>query len=125
MSSCQEKSKSAQDSTTQPLEVAFVCHVEMDEELGYPTGTVGVSVNGKEESLGDAQACADIAKEDYERYEMPKEAIAACGGWYAGAGDYFYASRDEKVVKVYQGWQSEEQEDTGFHYELVKTIVIP
>src|SRR3989338_5402261 len=53
-------------------------------------------------------------------YDIPADALASCGGWWAGGGDYFYAIWENNNVVVYQGWQDEGQKDNGFHWKAVK-----
>jgi hypothetical protein len=49
--------------------------------------------------------------------------VAACGGWYAGAGDYYYALEMKGKIVVMKGWNAEEQTDEGYHYE--QHMVVP
>lgn len=60
--------------------------------------------------------------ETYKEMGIPADAIAACGAWWAGAGDYYYLLRTANGVAVYQGWQDEQQEDAGYHWKLFREI---
>lgn len=95
-------------------------------EMEYaPVYEVYVSFEEKKQKIGKCNACLDIPKSDYSSHEVPENAIAARGGWYAGGGDYFYSIRDEDGnLAVYQGWQDEGQaeEDFSFHWKLIKTF---
>ena len=77
-------------------------------------------VNNVRTVIDSAQGCGIIDKADYKDKQIPAEAVAACGGWFAGAGDYFYAIEKNGKIVVFKGWQAEEQEDEGFHWEEVK-----
>ena len=62
---------------------------------------------------------------EFREKEIPGEALAACGGWYAGGGDYYYLVVNKKNgIDVYHGWQDEGQTDNGYHWtketELLK-----
>lgn len=87
-----------------------------------PRSEVYVVIDGAREKISDCQACETIAKDAYHTFDIPSKALSACGGWWAGAGDYFYALKSEDgSIEVYAGWQDEgqmEDNDTSFHWEL-------
>lgn len=90
------------------------------DEYDVPRSEVYVWVGGKSENyVGKSQACMDIDSAYYSSHEIPEEAIDACGGWYAGSGDYYYSIKEEGVLKVYYGWQDEGDPDGGMHWEVV------
>lgn len=99
----------------QIAEVKFIIKVKPSEDM--PTSDVSILVNGKTTFLGniigEASEMEDIGGEN---------SIAACGGWWAGAGDYFYAAPNTNGIIVYKGWADEGQEDDGFHWEKFKEI---
>ena len=57
-----------------------------------------------------------IEKEKYAEMGIPTDAADACGGWYAGGGDYFYVIQRNGVAEVYRGYLEEQQSDTGYHW---------
>ena len=63
-----------------------------------------------------------IDKKEFTEKGIPKNAIAACGAWWAGAGDYFYLLKTPKGIAVYKGWQDESQQDKGYHWTKLKEI---
>ena len=66
---------------------------------------------------------ADVyEKIQYADMQIPDLAVAACGGWYAGGGDYYYLLADSDGVEVYHGYLDEEQTDEGYHWEKIKEI---
>lgn len=101
--------------------VTFICHTLMDENEN-PNSQVFIQINDSRIKVADIQACDMISPANYADYGIPGNAIAACGGWWAGAGDYFYALREGDIIRVMKGWQDEGQEDEGFHYESVREI---
>ncbi len=101
--------------------VTFICHTLMDE-YENPNSQVFIQINDSRIKIADIQACDVIGPDSYAQYDIPADAIAACGGWWAGAGDYFYAVRDGDIIRVMKGWQDEGQEDQGFHYETNREI---
>ncbi len=83
-----------------------------------PSSIVTAIVNGKETQIATpAGHSKPIPKEEYAQYEIPAEAIDACGGWWAGGGDYYYMVKTEAGVDVYVGWQEEGQEEPGYNWE--------
>jgi hypothetical protein len=98
----------------------------IDNSLGTdvePRSEVSVNFNGKNTKIAAIAGAAQIIdKQEYRGKEIPENAISACGGWWAGAGDYFYMIPSDKGIIVYQGWQDEQQEDLGFHWEKVQEI---
>lgn len=103
-----------------PREVKLFCVSKAPDEYDNPKSAVFLSINGKEQEIAEIYACSDIQKSEYEKHEIPPEAIMACGGWWAGAGDYFYIIDIAGEIKVFQGWQDSQQEDEGFHWEEIK-----
>jgi hypothetical protein len=70
---------------------------------------------------GDAEVY--IMKEFREK-EIPGEALTACGGWYAGGGDYYYlVVNKNNGIDVYHGWQDEGQTDNGYHWTKVTELL--
>jgi len=98
------------------VELRFV-YLGEDDASGAPKNDVMLVVDGEEQKIGTILACENIGEEDYERYGIPADVPTACGGWWAGGGDYFYARIENGEVVVYKGWQDEMQEDDGCHWE--------
>jgi hypothetical protein len=91
-----------------------------EDEFGGSHYQVILTVDGKKEIIDTVMACDKIPASNFAQYDIPKTALSACGGWWAGAGDYFYAELKDNKVVVYQGWQDEQQTDDGYHWEVVK-----
>jgi hypothetical protein len=117
--------KSEQLSNEAPsAEVSFRCETVMDENE-VPASQVFLVINEQATKVADIQACDTIGKEDYQRYKMPNNALAACGGWFAGAGDYVYAVQLKDQIVVFQGYQDEMQTEDSFHYKEVAKVPLP
>lgn len=101
--------------------LTFICQTVMDE-YENPHSQVFIQINNSRVKIADISACDIINGDAFAQYEIPSNALAACGGWWAGAGDYFYAIQEGNHIKVMKGWQDESQTDKGFHYELTKDI---
>jgi len=101
-----------------PEKVDLKCVDKGVGEFDVPINWVVLSVDGNEQTIDTINtACNVILPTEYKDYEIPLEATSACGGWYAGGGDYFYSIIKDGKVKVFYGWQDEGQEDTGYHWK--------
>lgn len=91
------------------------------DEWDVPHSEVHVWFNGEDVKVegGDSQTCEKIEEEFYSSYEIPEDAIDACGGWYAGAGDYYYSIKEEGRLVVYYCWVDEMEPDRGMVWEEV------
>jgi hypothetical protein len=90
-------------------------------EMGIPESEVYTIIDDQKIKIANISACDSIPREQYVDYDIPDSALAAVGGWYAGAGDYLYIVREADQLAYYQGWQDEMQEDEGFHYTRIGT----
>ncbi len=104
------------------VEASFSCRELTGDDEPLPLFEVVLDINGEAMVVDSTNACEVFAKTDYEKYDIPANAITACGGWYAGAGDYYYLVRKQDELSLMQGWQDEGQEDEGFHYVEVRKI---
>ncbi len=91
------------------------------EDSPFPLTEVQLQIGIRSFSLDTISVCEPIPKTDFSNYDIPQGAVAACGGWWAGSGDYFYAVQKGSQVEVFKGWVDEMQEDEGHHYELIST----
>ena len=72
--------------TSQDLVVQFICRdLTVDEAM--PSFEVGLELNGTSHIIDTIMSCTNFSEGDYARYQIPTEAVSACGGWWAGAGD--------------------------------------
>ncbi len=100
--------------------VKLICKEFGEDSLGIPHFDVLLSADGKETKIKSINGCTDIARTEYKTYEIPDTAVAACGGWYAGAGDYYYVVMQNGKPVVFEGWQDESQQEKGYHWKEFK-----
>jgi hypothetical protein len=100
-----------------PKTVQLKCVDKGMDEYENPLNEVVLSIDGKDSVIALTSACDEITKAQYKEMQIPAEATSACGGWWAGGGDYFYSTLVNGKVKVFRGWQEEGQEDDGYHWE--------
>ena len=85
-----------------------------------PHSQIYLSFDDNKLKIAQINTCLRIVKEEYQRHEIPAKALDACGGWWAGSGDYFYLIKQEDQYLVYQGFVDEMQDaEQGYHYTLV------
>ncbi|ASS49303.1 MAG: hypothetical protein A3D31_03740 [Candidatus Fluviicola riflensis] len=119
-------SKETDEPTTPEEEIVTPKSVKLsgkflsEDEYGGSHYQVILTIDGKKEILDTVMACEPISVKSRADYDIPADALASCGGWWAGGGDYFYAIWENNNVVVYQGWQDEGQKDNGFHWKAVK-----
>lgn len=101
----------------------FILEQLPDDSMGIPHAIVNVfackNMNMIDTIIGTPQFY-DVA--EYKDMEVPADAIAACGAWYAGGGDYYYIIKKNNVIEVYHGWLDEGADDAGYHWEKVNEI---
>lgn len=109
-----------------PENVVFECVSRGEDEFGVPHNDVYLRFGKQRKKVGACLACDLFQKQDYGSYDIPAGALSACGGWFAGGGDYFYAIQgDNMTLEVYSGWQDEgqmEENDTSFHWKRTETF---
>lgn len=119
-----QNEQEATASTVQSLDMEWSIQ-QYGEQTDLPNRTISLAVDGKFFPIDTVPALDIIKPENFADYDIPKEAIIAAGGWWAGLGNYYYSLlHDEQTIIVMQGWQDEMQDDEGFHYEEVRRIVI-
>lgn len=71
---------------------------------GNPHSQLALSIDGKQVPIqGDVrEVLKPMDRSDFEPHLVPKNAIIACSGWWAGAGDVFYVSRKGTRLRIYQ-----------------------
>ena len=110
--------------TVDSMPPGFRCTELPTDSLGIPYYILSLKVNGIESPVDTINNCGTITRDEYARYEIPTAALDARGGWYAGAGDYYYLVLENGKPVLYAGWQDEMQKDEGFHWEkrIIKGI---
>jgi len=66
---------------------------------------------------------ANIKKKEWQTYKISKDALIACGGWWAGGGSYFYVKKEKTNLNIYKGFADEELGiDESYKYKIIKNI---
>ena len=98
------------------FDVTFTCEETETDEIG-PISSLYVTINSSKTKLADIRGCAGtLSSDEYAVYDVPTEAKAAAYGYWAGAGDYFYAIRDGEKLKIFRA-EMDEMQDGKLDYE--------
>jgi hypothetical protein len=70
-----------------------------EDQYGNPSTIISLDVNGKKyeiaKELGNYN---EITSDNFKDYKIPENALAACGGWWAGAGvDYWVIKKGNNL----------------------------
>jgi len=102
VSDSQEQSSTVPD-TTGGKTVTLFCEPDGSSDPETESkNTVFMLYGDSKVKLGEVAVCDIIPKENWEELAIPADAEVACGGWWAGAGDYFYAIRKGGKISVFQ-----------------------
>ena len=118
----EEKAQASTELIEQSAYVLLLCKEVMtsEEEAEMPTYEVFFQLGENKVKIADILNCETISPELYEQYQIPKNAISAVGGWWAGAGDYLYIIEENGNYVVKKGDMDEGREENDYFY---KTIV--
>jgi hypothetical protein len=109
------------ETETTTIKPTFEVQNKIKEE--QPSAIIYLIINNKKQEVAKVNCNLEkINRSEYVAHGIPKSAIEAYYGWWAGSGDYFYMTESSEGVAVYQGWQDEEQEDVGCHWKKIKSL---
>lgn len=120
--SCEENADKHQSTEIKTAE--FVCKKATDWSEELPKYEVHFNLNGTQKLIAVINSCQTYTKDVFKQYEIPATALAACGGWWAGGGDYLYAIKQAGEVEIFKGTQDEGQTEPGYGYERIRVIEI-
>ncbi len=104
-----------------PLQVKLYCE-DIAPGADQPQFAVYAIINESKAKITEiGVACQPIEQAEFATYEIPDDALSAVGGWWAGAGDYFYAKKEGKKVGIYYAGVDEAMETPGYPYQRVAT----
>jgi hypothetical protein len=100
-------------------EVKLMCRDLGTDSFNTPHFMVILLARGKETKIKNINGCGEIPKTEYKKYDIPGEAISACGGWWAGAGDYYYVVLKKDSAVLFSGWMDETQKEKSYHWKKI------
>lgn len=81
-----------------------------DENPESPFSEVYVRFGDYQLKVADVSVCLSMDKSEYASQNIPDTALSAVGGWWAGAGDYFYLIADGNNYRILHKAVDEMQE---------------
>lgn len=118
LSNCKDTPKAVETKTPT---INFVYTDLGIDSSAIPHTILSVNENGTINQIDTfTVSLSPIEKEKYAEMQIPADAIEACGGWFAGGGDYFYVINQNGRAVVYQGFLEEQQTDEGYHWRVYK-----
>ncbi len=86
-----------------------------------PTSRVFLRVDGQRFFVSSFQEGFNrLSRAEFTNRKVPREALAACSGWWAGAGDNLYVVRRGTRLDVYR--QQMDEQSGPFPYRRIKSI---
>jgi hypothetical protein len=94
------------------------------DSRGIPTTAITLLVNRHAIPINSKVIALfrKLDRESYRDHDIPSDALAACFGWWAGAGDEYYVMRDGNRLAIFHRELSEEAELP--RYKLLRRITI-
>ena len=92
-----------------------------------PATTVSLRVNNNMEFVIEPMARAAfhvVEPRDFEAHDVPNSALAACSGWWAGAGDEYYAAFDHRHNKALVYHRTLDEGATTERYKLLRRLPV-
>lgn len=108
--------------TPRPLVVRFESETKFDTGEHAPHSRVFVNADGKRTLVfSGEEGFHTLSRADFASQRVPRGALAACSGWWAGAGDNLYVVRRGARLDVYR-CQVDEEEERKQPYRKIKSI---
>jgi len=104
-----------------PNTIKFMCETAEtpNDQTDAPHHEVYLQMGNSKVKVADILNCETLGKDSYEQNQIPANAIAAVGGWWAGAGDYLYIIEEDGKYVVKKGATAEESENNDFGYKTI------
>ncbi len=116
------KPKSRVARAPRPIKVSFEFEVKLDK-TETPHSRVFVRANGKRTLvLSATEGFTHLGRAQFASHKVPREALVACTGWWAGAGDNLYVVKRGARLDVYRQ-EMDEQAET-LPYRKIKSIYL-
>lgn len=92
-----------------------------DADTDNPSTKLSLSINGKATLLATLRETFNVLeKADYAGNKIPRSAVTAVKGWWAGQGHTFYVTKVGSAYKVYR--RADYEESGPEKFKLFKTL---
>lgn len=121
---CQSDSKTANNQKDNQIASTVISVQLTCEDIGStdeaPHFAVYAIVSERKTKLLEVSSgCQVIEEAQFADFQIPNDASAAVGGWWAGTGDYFYAQQNGAQIKFFHAVADEAQEKPGYDYQEI------
>jgi hypothetical protein len=93
------------------------CEELRNADENDPQAVVYLSQLGVRHVIDTVYTCSIIAPQMYQTYDIPRNALSACGGWWAGSGNFYYTLQEGDSIAVMHAYRIQ-NDSLGFHYSL-------
>lgn len=120
---CEAARGAGQHASRAQAEVTWHFDTHEDRD-GNPRTKVFLVVGSRRVLLTEATANFNvIERQDYKSHAVPAAALAACSGWWAGAGEDLYVIRRGRSLVVYS--RDLDEQAPASRYKRLKVIPSP
>lgn len=125
---CQNEPKTDQSHLSKPdvvlpeLTAKLICQSTNDTNDEIPKSEVFLQLGDYKLKIGYLLNCAEIDTANYSNYQIPQNALTAAGGWWAGAGDYFYVIKNGENFVVKKGIMNAQKAADDYGYKTISTF---
>ncbi len=107
------------------VKASLKCEEIAGTDEANPEAIVYLQYNEVQHAVDTVSTCSVIAPEMYRNYDIPKEALSACGGWWAGNGTFFYTLNEgDTSLIVMEARRAQSQDTIPFQYKPKTRIPI-
>jgi hypothetical protein len=100
------------------IKAELECEEVRNADEDDPQAVIYLSQLGSRHLIDTVYTCSVIAPEMYRTYDIPRHALSACGGWWAGSGRFYYTLLEGDSIAVLQATRQQEQDSLGFQYSV-------
>lgn len=109
------------------LDVKWDFQPVAEDANGNPSTIISLVVNGKKYEISkELGNYSEVSSDNFRDYKIPKNALVACYGWWAGAGSQYWVLKKGNEINVIIREISEGNPDHPGDYstkpKVVKTI---
>ncbi|WP_018478931.1 hypothetical protein [Pontibacter roseus] len=97
----------------------LACEEIRNADEDDPLAVVYLEQLGNRHLIDTVYTCSVIAPEMYRTFDIPRHALSASGGWWAGSGDFYYTLPEGDSIAVWHAHR-QQQDSLGFQYSVLK-----
>ena len=117
-----EQENTASDVTTW-VKADLVCEEIRNADEGDPLAVVYLKQMETHYALDTVYTCSVIATQMYTSFGVPRHALSASGGWWAGRGNFYYTLQDGDSIAIMHATPLQSDSVT-FEYTLLRRLPI-